>query len=130
MEAQDPRSVVKRVHERILRITNIMKVVPFVYSALFILVLVSYTFTTAQDTLDTLFYISPIVVVMHLVYSYVLELCIWHRVVCAIPLIPQGLKVVDDIVHFTQNGVLVANIVAAILSVVLLYCAHKVFTND
>ena len=65
-----------------------VQVFPFIYTALFIFLFTAYSFSEGVllDIIDYAGFVSPIVVVAHLVYSKMLMMCKWHRIACALPL--------------------------------------------
>lgn len=71
-------------------ITLAVQILPFVYSFFYILSLVMYLICdeSVLRILDTLFYVSPIVVGGFLVESHILKLCKWHKSACILPILP------------------------------------------
>lgn len=77
---------------------------------------------------DTLTYVSPLVVVGMLVQSKILKMCKWHKTACCLPLIPQVLQFIDDyIVTFSYGLATTVNISLLLVSILLLFSAYKVF---
>ena len=65
-----------------VRIVLAIQLAPFVYTLLFVAVFSLAFFSTNATLLtviDYLCFISPLVVVAHLVYSWMLRFCVWHR---------------------------------------------------
>lgn len=78
--------------------------------------------------LDTLFYVSPLFCLLHLVYSKILHLCAWHRTACVVPLIPQVVNVVDFyLVSLSDIQALAFNAIAAVMTILLIVAAYNVF---
>lgn len=130
MDQQDQRlELIRTVHKIFDRIVFAVKVTPFIYSSIFVVVFYVYNLASERvlDVIDTLFYVSPFVVIVFCVYSKILKLCIWHRITCIIPVIPQAIDWMDSFLHFTQDEVYEANIIAIILIVLLLISAQRVF---
>lgn len=103
---------------------------PFVYSAIYIAVFLLYTSASDETMtiLDTLFYISPLFTVSHLIYSKMLHLCAWHRTACVVPLIPQVVNFVDYyLISLSEIEAMVFNVTAAGMIVLLLIAAYNVF---
>ena len=111
------------------RIIRAIQLTPFVYSVIFVIVFTTYNFVgeQVQDNLDLLFYVSPLVVVVFIVYSYILHLCNWYRVMCIIPLIPPAVSQIDMVFIFTQREIMGINLMTIILSALLIISAYKVF---
>lgn len=127
------RTGIKKLIGVLHRITRAAQIIPFVYSAMYIVVLFTYNFAPERilTILDILFYVSPVVIAAHLVYSHILELCKWHRAACVIPLAPQVLNVFDSYVMIlTENEVLVFNLLVVFMTILLLVSAYKVFFCD
>ena len=115
------------------KITWAVQVFPFVYTVLYIAVYTFYTFSpeVVADLLDATFYVSPIVIVAHLLYSRILHLCHWHRIACALPLIPQTVLYIDTYFHeFTQQEILYFNLSVVLTAVLYLVAVYKVFFTD
>ena len=130
MANQDPRlELIRAVHVMVTRITKAVQVTPFVYSSIFLIVYVLYAFLDDKvlDVLDMVFYISPLTALIFLYYSRILHLCKWHRVTCVLPLVPQVAYYADQVFHFTQNEVILFYIVSAMMLLLLIISAFKVF---
>ena len=103
---------------------------PFIYGGLYVVSLLLYTVGTEETAVlcDTLFYVSPIVVIEFLVLSRLLRLCKWHRMACCVPLIPQVVSMIDYyIIQLSEILVLVDLFVYTASIVILLISAYKVF---
>lgn len=103
---------------------------PFIYGVLYIACMVLYLFVPEGwlVALDTLFYVSPTVVVSFLVFSSVLRLCKWHKTACIVPVVPQGISLVDRyVVWFPCSAATITIIASILLTAVLVFCAYKVF---
>ena len=112
-------------------ITRAVQITPFIYSAIFIVVFTAYNLSDSWvlDLIDTLFYVSPAIVIVFLVFSRILHLCRWHRITCIIPIIPQLIDWADILFGFTQIEVITSNTLTIILIILLLVSAYKVFFN-
>lgn len=79
------------------RVTVIVKIFPFFYTfGLLLFWLISPTLTdTALNLVDGAIYLSAIMVLFLIRLSYCVKLCIWHRLQCALPLLPQIVAQVD-----------------------------------
>lgn len=112
------------------RTTTAVQVLPFVYSALYIILLASYQFVpeNIQSTMDNLFYVSPVCMVAFLLLSKTLRLCKWHKTACVIPFIPQVVNIIDcHVVMISSEAAIVANVTLFVSTVLLLVAAYKVF---
>lgn len=122
---------IKRLIIVLKRITLSVQIVPFVFTALYIIDFAAYSWLTesAQALCDTLFYISPLVIAAHLVYSRILNLCRWHRMACVLPLFPQ---IVSDyyIIELSEIESLVTDSITLVMTILLLISAYKVFFSN
>ena len=115
------------------RVRRIAQLSPFVYAFAYIIILILYNFAsdTTLDVLDDLFYISPVVIVINLVYSRILKFCKWHKVACVLPLFPELVNLAEPfIVVLYQDQTIVLNSVLAALSILFVISAYKVFFCD
>jgi len=85
-----------------VRIVLAIQIAPFVYTLLF-LVVFSLAFFSENDALMTVVnyfcFVSPIVIVAHLVYSWMLRFCVWHKLACALPILPQLVDLYDTYIN-------------------------------
>ena len=112
------------------KITLAVQIAPFVFGAIYIAIFVSYLYASDETMtiLDTLFYVSPLFCLLHLVYSKILHLCAWHRTACVVPLIPQVVNVVDFyLVSLSDIQALAFNAIAAVMTILLIVAAYNVF---
>ena len=115
------------------RITLAVQVFPFIYTAIFIFLFTAYSFSdgVVLEIIDYFAFVSPIVVVAHIVYSRMLKMCKWHRTACAIPLIPQAVDLFDNYVyHFEHNAWVVVCATIIVSLCLFLFCIYKVFYTD
>ena len=130
MDSQDRRADLKRLVDTLRRVTTAAQVLPFIYSAISIVLLAVYNIVpeSVQMLLDTLFYVSPVTVVAFLIFSKLLRLCKWHKTACVLPLVPQAISIFDYyIINLTVPEVLIANTTIIIMAILLLVAAYKVF---
>ena len=116
--------------KKLRHITLATQLMPFIYGGLYVVSLLLYTVGTEETAMlcDTLFYVSPIVVIEFLVLSRMLRLCKWHRMACCVPLIPQVVSMIDFyIIQLSEILVLVDLFVYTASIVILLISAYKVF---
>lgn len=106
-----------------VRIVLAVQLAPFIYNLLF-LVVFSLAFFSENVTMLTAInyfcFISPLVVVAHLVYSWMLRFCVWHRLACALPILPQLVDLYDTYISpFTVEQIIIVK--ATIIVTILLY---------
>lgn len=110
--------------------TTAVQILPFVYSALYVILLSTYQFVPEdfQATMDNLFYVSPVCMVAFLILSKTLRMCKWHKTACIIPIIPQVVNFIDcHVVMLCEDAAIVFNVTLAAVVVLLLISAYKVF---
>ena len=120
----------KGLIKKLRNVTLATQLMPFIYGALYILSMVIYYYGPeyASRVCDTLFYISPIVVIEFLVLSRALRLCKWHKIACCVPLIPQAVSIVDYYIIELSELAVQLNLFICIGSIVLLLiAAYNVF---
>ena len=121
---------VKYIIGKLRYITLAVQIIPFVYSSLYIISLTLYLFCPEPiiKVLDTLFYVSPTIVLMLLVESKILKLCKWHRRACAIPIVTQVFVFIDyHIVELTSYERFLSITIPIALTAILLISAYHVF---
>lgn len=122
---------IKRLIQKLRSITLSVQIAPFAYSVLQLFVIIVYFVWPDREfiALDSLFYISPAVIVMMLAFSKVLKLCRWHKAACLVPAIPQGFSLADYFLNFSSAGVYVTGGMIIAMIAVLLIAAYKVFLS-
>ena len=124
---------VSRVVQLLRRITLAVQVIPFIYTALYLLLygLGFQSSGIAPDIINHLCFVSPIVVLAHLVYSRMLKMCRWHRIACALPLFPQAIDLIDNHIYcLAQEEYVVVVTTILVALAVFLVCIYKVFFTD
>ena len=132
MEQQDKGVDFKKYILILKRTTIYVQFLPFVYSFFYIAILTIYPFISEQAAvlLDSIFYISPMFMAGMLVLSKLLHLCRWHRMACLVPIISQVPVFLDDyIVPLTRIEAIISNSTVAVMTIVLLMAAYKVFLS-
>lgn len=105
---------------------------PFAYGALYVISMVVYFYgnESASQLCDTLFYVSPVIVLCFLSLSHTLRLCKWHRRACCVPLIPQVITLLDYYVIELSDIAVVVNLSICVSSIVILFLsAYKIFLS-
>lgn len=104
METREKKdgSYIKTAFVILRDVTFTLKVVPFVYSGIYLICMLVYLCDVQEDVLalyDMAFYISTIVIATIFHLSYTLRFCNWYRLQCLLPLFPQVLGLVDKYVY-------------------------------
>ena len=110
--------------------TSAVQLFPFVFTSIYIICIAVSPLLSenSKHILDLMFYVSPIIVFSHLVYSRILKLCKWHRMACLIPTFPLIVSLFDYyIVSLSSLGAYLTNGLIATMSTLLIICAYKVF---
>ena len=124
------KELVLEMLERLKRITNLVKILPFFFSGLYIVLMTMYFIPNESlwFVLDTFFYVSPVVAVVFTLLSKTLGLCNWHRTACVLPVIPQAFVLVDKFAFdLTRIGFFLHTVLTMTLFLTLLICAFNVF---
>ena len=120
----------KYIIGKLRSITTAVQIKPFVYTLLYICALIFYLFASERviSLLDTLFYVSPIVVIGNLIESRILKLCKWHKTACILPALPQVNLFIDRYIYeFSIHAELAHITMTIIMAVLLLVAAYNVF---
>ena len=131
--AQESQGRLGRLIVTLRRITLAVKVIPFLYTGLFLILYGAYSLLPdpALDVINHLCFVSIAVVIAHLVYSRMLRMCKWHRMACALPLFPQAVDLFDNYIYEFYKYeyiIIVATIIVTML--LFLFCIYKVFFTD
>lgn len=109
------------------RVTATVRTFPFFYAAgLLVFWLIAPALTdTLLNVIDSLIHLSAIMVVFLFRLSYCLKLCKWHRLQCALPLLPQIVEQVDRYIFkfglYLATAEVVAMCIIFILSLINAY---------
>jgi len=120
----------KRLVNTLRRVTTAVQILPFIYSSLYIAVLLLYNHASDNTllVLDSLFYVSPVVIISFLLLSRVLRLCCWHKTACVVPAIPQAVNMIDYfVISFEDVYASAFNYMILAMVLLLLVAAYKVF---
>lgn len=114
------------------RTTSTVRLFPFLYAPVYIASMFGYLLFTesAAIVLDTLFYLSFLTVALLVRLSYCLRLCVWHRIQCCLPLLPQPLIFIDNYIYRFGETIVIINLWLAILIFTMsLVNAYHTFIN-
>ena len=126
----DNRDAIKYVVSKLRDITLAVQIIPFAYTFIYIITLILYLFASEEvlTILDTLLYVSPIIIICMLVESKVLKLCRWHKTACALPAIPQINILIDRYIYeFSIRAEIIHLSIILLMSILLLVAAYNVF---
>lgn len=110
-----------------------VQVFPFVYTALFVVLFSAYSFGEGVmlDIIDYATFVSPAVILAHIFYSLMLRLCKWHRIACALPLIPQSVDIFDTyVLRLDHTSWLIVSVTIIVTMFLFLVSIHMVFFTE
>ena len=112
------------------RVTFTVKLFPFIYAfglVLFWLIAPVLSATIVIE-IDSLVLLSALMVLLLIRLSYCLKLCVWHRLQCALPLLPQVIAQIDKYVYtFGSYASAINYTTTAIIFILSLINAYFVF---
>ena len=121
---------IKYLIEKLRSITLTVQLIPFIYTSFYVFVICLYPVCSdaVLNVLDTLFYVSPTIVLMMLVESRILRLCRWHKTACSLPLVPQVFVFIDyHVMPMNSDQVKLHYATLAAMCILLLLAAYNVF---
>jgi hypothetical protein len=120
---------IKRVIAILKRTTLIVKLVPFFYSFLTCVSIIAYMMVsdTVCAFLDTMFYTSPLTIFVMFLLSYSLKLCKWHRLECALPLLPTLVGLLDNWIDIVEYAALLNCLTVTVIILLSILNAIKMF---
>lgn len=129
MEEAEVRGKIQSVVGKLRQITVLVQLAPFVLTFIYFIVFGLYFILPdpALNVLDTLFYTSPVIAGLLLWQSKILNLCKWHKMACALPVLPQAGVLVDDIIPFSSSFATFFIITTMLLTGIFLYKAKLNF---
>lgn len=134
METPDQlRLNLKGLIEKLRSVTLAVQLMPFIYDSCYLIVLALYLSANEKTlgVLDTLFYVSPVMVIQFLILSRLLKLCKWHKMACILPLIPQVSVLAESfLVTFSEDAVRIHLATILLLTVLLLISTYNVFFTN
>ena len=133
MESQERNiGLIKHLVNKLRRVTLAVQIMPFVYTGLYVVAMILYLFCSdiVCFWVDSLLYVSPLIISGFLVLSNILELCAWHRTACLLPFIPQVFVGIDYFWGLTEIESYISIITPAVMAILLLIAAYKVFFSN
>lgn len=134
MEGRDQQRLnLKELVNKLRAVTLAVQIIPFIYTAIYLLSMAFYWFADESviAVIDELFYTSSATILAFLILSKALRLCVWHKIACALPLIPQMLVILDgSLVTFSISIAKVSILIMSAMCLLLLVAAYKVFFTN
>jgi hypothetical protein len=122
----------RKVVKKLRLATTLVKLLPFVCAAFYIICLITYLWGSDAVLfyVDSLFYISPLMVGVIWILGAVFECCKWHRLQCAILLMPTIASYLDVWFDFSAIASWINWATLSVVVVGSLYNAYRMFWQD
>lgn len=121
---------IKRLILTLRDITLAVQIAPFVISLLYILGIIAQLFFSGDTSwlFSMILYTPPPIILIMLIFSRMLHLCKWHRLACALPLVPFCFTMIDAyLIELSDIAVWILNGLAIAMIIMLLMAAYNVF---
>lgn len=121
---------IKRLILTLRDITLAVQIAPFVISLLYILGIIAQLFFSGDTSwlFSMILYTPPPIILIMLIFSRMLHLCKWHRLACALPLVPFCFTMIDAyLIELSDIAVWLLNGLAIAMIILLLMAAYNVF---
>lgn len=121
---------IKRLILTLRDITLAVQIAPFVISLLYILGITAQLFFSGDTNwlFSIILYTPPPIILIMLIFSRMLHLCKWHRLACALPLVPFCFTMIDAyLIELSDIAVWILNGLAIAMIIMLLMAAYNVF---
>ena len=121
---------IKRLILTLRDITLAVQIAPFVISLLYILGITAQLFFSGDTSwlFSIILYTPPPIILIMLIFSRMLHLCKWHRLACALPLVPFCFTMIDAyLIELSDIAVWILNGLAIAMIIMLLMAAYNVF---
>ena len=121
---------IKRLILTLRDITLAVQIAPFVISLLYILGITAQLLFSGDTSwlFSIILYTPPPVILIMLIFSRMLHLCKWHRLACALPLVPFCFTMIDAyLIELSDIAVWILNGLAIAMIIMLLMAAYNVF---
>ena len=121
---------IKRLILTLRDITLAVQIAPFVISLLYILGITAQLLFSGDTSwlFSIILYTPPPIILIMLIFSRMLHLCKWHRLACALPLVPFCFTMIDAyLIELSDIAVWILNGLAIAMIIMLLTAAYNVF---
>lgn len=121
---------IKRLILTLRDITLAVQIAPFVISLLYILGITAQLLFSGDTSwlFSIILYTLPPIILIMLIFSRMLHLCKWHRLACALPLVPFCFTMIDAyLIELSDIAVWILNGLAIAMIIMLLMAAYNVF---
>ena len=121
---------IKRLILTLRDITLAVQIAPFVISLLYILGITAQLLFSGDTSwlFSIILYTPPPIILIMMIFSRMLHLCKWHRLACALPLVPFCFTMIDAyLIELSDIAVWILNGLAIAMIIMLLMAAYNVF---
>ena len=121
---------IKRLILTLRDITLAVQIAPFVISLLYILGIIAQLLFSGDTSwlFSIILYTPPPIILIMLIFSRMLHLYKWHRLACALPLVPFCFTMIDAyLIELSDIAVWILNGLAIAMIIMLLMAAYNVF---
>jgi len=121
---------IKRLILTLRDITLAVQIAPFIISLLYILGITAQLLFSGDTSwlFNMILYTPPPIILIMLIFSRMLHLCKWHRLACALPLVPFCFTMIDAyLIDLSDIAVWILNGLAIAMTIMLLMAAYNVF---
>ena len=121
---------IKRLILTLRDITLAVQIAPFIISLLYILGITAQLLFSGDTSwlFSMILYTPPPIILIMLIFSRMLHLCKWHRLACALPLVPFCFTMIDAyLIELSDIAVWILNGLAIAMIIMLLMAAYNVF---
>lgn len=117
-----------------ISIGTFIKIEPFLYNVLYILIFIRFMFPMTELTayfLTMLTYSSPIIVLFGLARSKSAKFCKYHRLAVCAPLVGTAIVVFNDwVCQIPVSGVAFASAISILTTILTIFTGVKVFKSN
>lgn len=123
----------RNVAKRIRYATMLTKIAPFLCAVVYVVCILAYLIMndTVLFIIDTLFYVSPLTVLLIYSFGVVFKCCKWHKLQCALLVLPTIISLFDCLVYELSAIATWMNwAITAIIACGSLYNAYRMFWKN
>lgn len=133
MENPDQRAAVNKLVNILRKVTRYFQFVPFVYLFIYSVLILSETFISDgfADFINSILLITPVWTVGTLIIAKLLELCVWHKTACLLPVTSEAFNFIDGtLFQFTEFEIILINSCIGIVSISFIILSYLHFFTD
>lgn len=109
------------------RVTRVIKVAPFIYTLVYIVFMVMQILgmENIMSLMESMCYVSPIVIITLFILSHSLKLCFFYRLQCLLSAAPQIFVLIDEYLY--EFGTLSVSLATVFMGTVFLLSMINVY---